>query len=65
MDIEYVDILTGEKLSSILVANMYLIYWSVRSFIRRGGICLKGSDEDIVILGSCMYYFIRVHENLV
>ena len=30
------DILTWENLSSILVANMDLIYWTVCSFRRRG-----------------------------
>ena len=32
-----VDIMTGEKLSSILVANMDIIHWSVRSSSRREG----------------------------
>ena len=31
-----VDIMTGEKLSSIYVANMDIIYWTVRSSITRG-----------------------------
>ena len=38
MDIQYVDILTGENLSSIQVANMDLIYWLVRSPSWRRGI---------------------------
>ena len=29
-----------------------------------GGDGVKGVDWDIVILASCEYYFIRVHENL-
>ena len=33
----YVDIMTGEKLSSIQLANMELVHWSVRSSNRRGG----------------------------
>ena len=37
MDIEYVDILTEENLSSFQTVNMDLIYWSVLSSSRRGG----------------------------
>ena len=33
----YVDIMTGEKLSSIYIADMDITYWSVRSTSRRGG----------------------------
>ena len=40
---------------------MDLINWSVRSSSRRGGDGVKGG---VVILASCEYYFIRVHENL-
>ncbi len=57
MDIEYVDILTGENLSIFKVANMDLLYWSVRSS--------KGFDVGIVFLASCEYHFIRVHENMI
>ena len=32
----YVDILTGKNLASIRFASMGLIYWSVRSSLRRG-----------------------------
>ena len=39
------DILTAENLSSIKVANMDLIYWSIRSSSKRGGDGLKGMDE--------------------
>ena len=56
------DILTAENLSSIEVANRDLIYWSVRSSSRRGGDGIKGV---IIILASCKYHFIKVHENLV
>ena len=42
MDIEYVDILTGENLSSIWVANMDLIFGQF--------IFLVEFDENIVIL---------------
>ena len=31
------DNLSGEKLSSILLANMELVYWSVHSSSKRGG----------------------------
>ena len=54
MDIEYVDILTEKKLSSILVANMDLIHWSVRSTSSKGG--------DIVILARWNNHF---NENLI
>ena len=54
------DILTGEFLSSTEIAY---IYWSVRSSSRREGLGLRG--WNIVILASCEYQFIRVHENLV
>ena len=40
----YVDIMTGKQLSSILLANMELDYWSVRSSSRRGGYRVKGVD---------------------
>ncbi len=58
----YMDILTGEKLLSILVANIDVIYWSVRSSIRRGGVEVKGAD--IIILASCELRFIKEHKYL-
>ena len=63
MDIEYVDILTGKNLSSIYVANMELIYWSIRLSSRREGNGV--SVWIIVILASYKFHLIRVHENLV
>ena len=54
-----------ENLSLFQVAIMNLIYWSVRSSIRRGGYVVKGWIKDIVILYSCEYHFIVVHANLV
>ena len=45
----YVDILTGENLSSIYLSNMDS--WSVRSSIRRGGDGVKGILASI--LASC------------
>ena len=41
----YVDILTGEKLLSIYVANMDITYWSVCSFSKRGGNEVNGVDR--------------------
>ena len=38
----FVDNRTGEKLSSIKVGNMDIIYWSVCSSSRRGGNGVKG-----------------------
>ena len=52
------DLLTGKKLSSNQLANKDLIHWSVSLFSWKGGV-------GIVILVSCEYYFIRVHENMV
>ena len=57
MDIENVDVLKEETLSSIVY--MDLIYWSFRSSSRRVCGCA------IVILASCEDNFIRIHENLV
>ena len=59
------DIMTGGKLSSIWLANMKLIYWSVRSSGRRGGDEIKRVDGVIVILARCDFHFIREYENLV
>ena len=41
-NVEYTWILSQEKLWSIEVANMKLIYWSVRSSSRRGWVGEKG-----------------------
>ena len=38
------DILIGEKLSSIYVANMDIIYWPIRSSSRRGKDKIKRVD---------------------
>ena len=65
MDIVYVDILTGENSSSIKVANMELVYWSVHSSRRRGGNEVREVDGVIVFLANCKNNFITVHENLV
>ena len=54
MAIEYVDILTGKNLSSIQVANIDLIYWSVYLSITRGwdGVqCVDGDDRYLSQLG--------------
>ena len=37
MDFEYVDIMTGEFLPFIEVANIFLRYWSICSSMVRGG----------------------------
>ena len=44
---------------------MDLIYWSVRLPSRRVGDEVNGVDGRIVILVSCEFHFIKVHENLV
>ena len=64
MDIGYMDILTGEHLSSIYLANLDLINSSVRSYSRKEGEGVKGLKGSIAILASCEHHFIRVHENL-
>ena len=60
MDVDNVDvdIMTGKKLSSIKVANIEKIYWSVRSS-RRG----KGGVHPY--FSHLQVYSIRVHNNLV
>ena len=58
----YMDILTGENLSSVQLPNMELIYCSVRSSSRRGA---DGVKRGNVILVSCKHQINRVHENLV
>ena len=44
MDIEYVDIMTGENLSSIQIATIVHICQSVRSSSRMGGDGVKWVD---------------------
>ena len=56
--------MTGEIVVN-LGANMELIHWSVRLTSRRGEDGVKGMDGCIVILASCKYHFIRLHENMV
>ena len=58
------DILTGGNLSSINLAIMDLIYWSVGSSSRKGGDRLKGVDGVFVSLASYEHYFIGVDKNL-
>ena len=62
MDIrEYVDIVTGEILSAIWVANIDLLYWSIcSSMVGQGG----GLDKVIVILANWEKHFISVCKNL-
>ena len=61
----YVDILTGENLSYIQLANMNIIYQLDRSSSKWGGNRVMQEDGGIIILASCQHHFIRVHENLV
>ena len=51
---KYVDIATGEFMSSIQVVNIVLRYWSIRSSILRGGNELKSYEGGwgIVILAN-------------
>ena len=41
----YVDIMKGEKLSSIQLANMVHVYWSASSSSRRGGDEVNGVER--------------------
>ena len=50
-DTIYVDIITGKL--SISVANMELVYWTVRSYCRRGGVGVK---RWMFILASYKFY---------
>ena len=60
------DILTRENLSSIYIANMDFIHWSVRLCSRKRDNEVKGVEGGgIVILASYECHSIRVHENLV
>ena len=54
-----------EKLSSIYVDNMDIIYCSVCSSSKRGGDGVKVVNGGIVILAAYTFHFIRVPENLV
>ena len=45
MDIEYVDILTGEKLFPIVVADINIIYWSLH-------LSSRGRVDGLKELGS-------------
>ena len=59
------DILTAKNLSSIQLANMILIYWSVSSSSRKGRDGVKAvHGGGINILASCEYHC-RLHVNLV
>ena len=66
MDIEYVDIVTGEVLSLIYVTNIVLRYGLMCSSMIRGGDGVKNREMGgIVILASCWEkQLIRVCENV-
>ena len=60
---DYVD---RWNLPSIKLANMHLIYWSIRSSRRRGWDGIKRVEEGVVvILNNYKLRFIRVHDNFV
>ena len=60
MDIKdtYVDIMTGEKLSSIWVDDIELIYWSVCTSRRRIGD--RGWIEGNVIFARCEFFYMKI-----
>ena len=66
MDIQYVDMVTVEFLSSIKVANIVPRYWSVGSYGRslEEYIVKPLSMGDINTLASLEKHFIRVCENI-
>ena len=49
--------MTGEKLSSIRVPNMKLVYKSVYSSSRRRVDGVKGVEGEIDILASCVFHY--------
>ena len=49
-------------MSLIYLPNMEIIYWSIRSFSRRGGDGIKVIKREIVILACYVFHFIREHE---
>ena len=53
------DIMTGEKLSSIQVAISPVINWPGRLFCKR-----EGGMGEFVIQAHYKFYLIREHENL-
>ena len=61
----YVDIMTGKKLSSIELANLEQIFWSVRSSSLRGGDVVKGVDGGNRYVSPQQVSFYQKHENLV
>ena len=58
------DILTEENVSSIRVAYMYLIYWSVCLSSGRGGGGEKGMEGRTRYFCMLGFQFIREHGNL-
>ena len=60
-----VDIMTGEKLSSIKVAFPPLIYWSVHFFSRKEKDRVKSGNGRDHILAHYKFHIIRVHDILV
>ena len=57
--------MTWKKLSSIYVAKMELIYWSVRSSSRREWEGIKGVEGGAFNLARSVFLIIREDENLV
>ena len=60
MDIEYVDILTGE-----ICRKFRLLMWTLFVGQFRHPVRMVGLDRGIDILASYKFHFSRVHENLV
>ena len=48
----YMDIMIEGKLSSILLANMDIVYWSVCSSVGGEGMGLKGVDVEFCVFSQ-------------
>ena len=48
----YLDIMPAEKLLSIQVAKLDIMYWSVTSSFRRRGVKKVGGGPGVVVLAS-------------
>ena len=55
----FVDVMTKGKFSSIFVANIDIIHWSIHSFSTIGGDGVKVVDERIVNLVSYKFHLLE------
>ena len=59
--------MTGQNLSSVKIAKMNIICWSVLLLSRNGGDRLKGiaGEEELIFHPATSFTLLRVHDNLV